>query len=40
MKIKIRENKFTISSKRNELRELRKKNNGKQIKLITDDKDV
>ena len=37
MKIKTRENKFTLSSKRNELRALRRKNNGKQIKLVVEE---
>ena len=33
MKIKVRENKFTISSERQKLSELRKKNKGKKTEL-------
>jgi len=37
MKIKRRETKFTMSSERQELGKLRKKNNGKQIKLVVEE---
>ena len=40
MKLRKKETKFTSSGERQKLRKIRKKNNGKQIKLVKEDEET